>query len=413
MKNRENPPVFTRKYFYTSISIFSFAAVALYGAPIFLQTVYEPSVQKNESAAVQGAAPQEIKKLEATHLKTPTPTRAVYMTSCVAGTPNLRKRLVTLIEETELNSVVIDIKDYSGNIAFPTDNLLFKGAVGITCRVNDMREFIALLHEKGIYVIGRITVFQDPFFAKKRPDLAVQKESDKTIWKDYKGISFIDAGAEEYWDYIVALSHESYAIGFDELNFDYVRFPSDGNMRDIYYPWSEERIIADPNFGKAYVLKEFFMYLHGALKDPRVRKGQLVLSADLFGMTTTNTDDLNIGQVIEFAEPYFDYIAPMVYPSHYPKGFNGYQNVNAYPYEIVNFSMSRASTRLLAASSTPLKLRPWLQDFDYPVAYTPEMVRTQIQAVYDAGLDSWMLWNPTNIYTRSALEPLLDIVPIQ
>src|SRR3989338_2630964 len=169
-------------------------------------------------------------------------------------------------------------------------------------------------------------------------------------------------------------------------------------MRDIYYPWSEERLIADPKLGKAHVLKEFFAHLHEALADTGA-----VLSADLFGMVTTNTDDLNIGQVLEFAEPYFNFIAPMVYPSHYPKGFNGYQNVNAYPYEIVKFSLDRASIRLESASSTRDKLRPWLQDFNYPVPYTAEMVRTQIQETYDAGIESWMLWSPSNKYTRSAL----------
>lgn len=388
---------------YISAGLFFCAAFIAIGIPFFLKTTYESDGNK-ESAAVSQSALQE-EKPPVVHLKTPKPLRAIYMTSCVAGTSNLRKRLVSLIDETELNAVVIDIKDYSGNIAFYTDVPKLNEAVGITCRVADMKEFIAALHEKQIYVIGRITVFQDPFFAKKRVDLAVQKESDKTIWKDHKGISYIDAGAKEYWDYIVLLSKKSYEIGFDELNFDYVRFPSDGNMRDIYYPLSEERVIADSNFGKASVLKEFFSYLHLALKETGA-----VLSADLFGMSTTNTDDLNIGQVIEFAEPYFDYIAPMVYPSHYPKGFNGYQNVNAYPYEIVNFSMNRAALRLLAASSTPEKLRPWLQDFDYPVPYTADMVRTQIQAVYDAGLDSWMLWDPSNIYTREALSA--DIVDV-
>ncbi len=403
----------SKKYFYAGVSVFSFAVIVVYGVPFFLKTIYEPGAQKNESAVLQSAA-LEVKKPEAVHLKTPEAVRAAYMTSCVAGTPNLRKRLVALVDETELNSIVIDIKDYSGNIAFKTETPKLKEAVGITCTVKDMKEFIELLHEKGIYVIGRITVFQDPFFAKKHVNLAVQKESDKTIWKDYKGISYVDAGAREYWDYIIALSREAYDLGFDELNYDYIRFPSDGNMRDIYYPLSEDRILADPNLGKAYVIKEFFAYLHAALKDKTLYKGQLpILSADLFGMVTTNTDDLNIGQVIEFAEPYFDYIAPMVYPSHYPKGFNGYQNVNAYPYEIVNFSMSRASARLLAASSTKEKLRPWLQDFDYPVPYTSEMVRTQMQAVYDAGLDSWMLWDPTNQYTRSALQPMLDVAPVR
>ena len=376
-------------------------AVGIFAISVLLPTVYEVNTEE-ELAAVE-ALEKEVpipKEPPVTHLNTPEFVRALYMTSCIAGTPSLRKRLVSIAEETEVNAFVIDIKDYSGNIAFSTKDPRFKDAEGLTCTVGDMREFISVLHKKDIYVIGRVTVFQDPHFAKKHPDIAVKKESDKTTWKDYKGISFIDAGAREYWDYIVELSRESYNIGFDELNFDYIRFPSDGNMRDIYYPVSEEVVLADPDFGKARVVKDFFAYLHNGLKDTGA-----VLSADMFGMVATNSDDLNIGQTIEFAEPYFDYIAPMVYPSHYPKGFNGYQKVNAYPYEIVKFSMDQAVKKLYAASSTPEKLRPWLQDFDYPIQYTPEMVLAQIQAVYDAGLDSWMLWDPTNQYTREILLP--------
>lgn len=388
-----------KQYLYIGVGFFSFVGVLFFLVPIFFETVYEPSKESEELAAVETVISHEERKPPVVHLKTPKPLKAIYMTSCVAGTPSLRGRLVSLIDETELNAVVVDIKDYSGNIAFKTNDPLFEGAEGITCRIADLPDFIRTLHEKNIYVIGRITVFQDPYFAKRRPDLAVQKESDRTVWKDYKGLSFIDVGAREYWDYIVALSKKSYEIGFDELNFDYIRYPSDGNMKDIYYPWSEERVLADLRFGKANVLKEFFAYLNDRLKDVGV-----VTSADLFGMSMTNADGLNIGQILEFAEPYFDYIAPMVYPSHYPKGFNGYQNVNAYPYEIIKFSMDRGVSRLRAASSTPEKLRPWLQDFDYPVPYTEEMVRVQIQATYDAGLDSWMLWDPSNQYTASVLK---------
>jgi len=201
------------------------------------------------------------------------------------------------------------------------------------------------------------------------------------------------------WDYTVALARESYNIGFDELNFDYIRFPSDGNMQDIYFPFSENDIITDPDFGKAKVIKSFFAYLDEGLSDTGA-----VLSADLFGMTTTNKDDLNIGQLIEDADSHFEYIAPMVYPSHYPPTFNGYQNPALMPYEVVKFSMEEGIKRLIAASSTPLKLRPWLQDFDLGAIYDEEKVRAQKQAVYDAGLTSWMLWDPAVQYTRSALD---------
>lgn len=356
----------------------------------------EPNVECMDEALCSGDDEEE--KIIITHIPTPEAVRGVYMTACVAATPSFRDRLINLIEETELNSVIVDIKDYTGTISIDIQDKSLAGLNGNGCRIGDVREWINSLHEKEIYVIGRITVFQDPYFSKLRPDLAVKRMSDKSvIWKDWKGISYIDPGAEEMWKYMVRLGNESYNVGFDELNFDYIRFPSDGNMQDIYFPFSEERVIADPDYGKADVIRDFFEYLDEKLNE---EVPDAVLSADLFGMTATNYDDLNIGQVLEYAEPYFDYLSPMVYPSHYPRGFNGYMNVNAYPYEIVKFSMDRAVERLIAASSTPSKMRPWLQDFDYPVTYTPEMVRTQIQAVYDAGLNSWMMWDASNKYTR-------------
>ena len=149
---------------------------------------------------------------------------------------------------------------------------------------------------------------------------------------------------------------------------------------------------------KREVIRSFFSFL-----EENLRPTGVFLSADLFGMTTTNKDDLNIGQVLEYALPYFDYIDPMVYPSHYPPNFNGYADPNKYPYEVVKFSMDKAVARAIAASTTPDKLRPWLQDFDYGGNYDIAEVKAQIKATYDSGLDSWMLWSPSNVYTRGAL----------
>jgi hypothetical protein len=226
-------------------------------------------------------------------------------------------------------------------------------------------------------------------------------------------------GARPFWDYIISIATSSHAIGFDEINFDYIRFPSDGNMQDIAFPYTG----ATP---KKEMLRQFFKYL-----DEKLVGTKIVTSADIFGMTTTNTDDLNIGQILEHALLYFDYVSPMVYPSHYPPKFNGWPDPNKVPYEIIKFSMDSAvaranflkkeisaTTTVLAngtiGTTTPdarlvkrvnqLQLRPWLQDFDYPVHYTPEMVRKQIQATYDAGLTSWMMWDPGNTYTKEALE---------
>jgi hypothetical protein len=402
--NRDKSSGYAKTLMIVGLAAAGFFSVSYFGIPRTATINYNDSGASpifntgNSQDSQSGTDEKHEEIFVATHIETPEAVKALYMTSWVAGTADFRNKLVKLIDETEINSVVIDIKDYSGKVAFEVHDPLIKEIGSQEIRIPDIRQFIKMLHEKGVYVIGRVSVFQDPHLVGKRSDLAVKRESDGEIWKDYKGISWLDAGSKEVWEYMVALGKESYSNGFDELNFDYVRFPSDGNMNDIYYPFSEEKVLADPDYGKAEVIRDFFAYLSEGLKGSGV-----VLSVDLFGMVTTNPDDLNVGQVLEYAEPYFDYIAPMVYPSHYPRGFNGWQNPNHYPHEIVKFSMDSAVKRLIAASSTPDKLRPWLQDFDYGGNYGVAEVRAQIQAVYDAGLTSWMIWSPSNIYTTEAL----------
>lgn len=387
----------------------------------FIPAASVTSESKEKIDAVSEAAPIEQKESEpaVAHVQIPEAVKALYMTACVVGTKDFRQELVDLVNETEINSIIIDIKDFSGTISFPPQSEELKPAWDAAqCGTSDMREFIASLHEQGIYVIGRITVFQDPFYTARHPELAVQRASDGATWKDHKGLSFIDVSAKPYWDYILKLSRESYALGFDELNFDYVRFPSDGNMKDIHFPQSAAILNAHGALGKQVALEKFFQFLDAELRGdkPADTSVRPIISADLFGMTTTNTDDLNIGQVQERALPYFDYIGPMVYPSHYPNGFNGWSNPNHYPYELMHYVMGEGVRRIdemLAATSTPAdvkakvhrqQLRPWIQDFDYGGDYGPKEVRAQIQATYDVGLTSWMLWAPSNRYTRGALQ---------
>jgi hypothetical protein len=394
---------------------------------------------------IRGGAQDDVNKEPAqpkvTHVSTPPAVRAIYMSQCAATSADFRSNLLALIKDTELNAIVIDVKDYTGTVGFSTIGT--EGVGGKGCVAGDLPEFIKTLHEKNIYVIARITVFQDPLYTSRHPHLAVQSKSNPgTPWKDYKGLSFVDIGAREFWDYIVALSNESFNMGFDELNYDYIRYPSDGPMRDVHFTHSDYS-------NRGAELEQFFRYLSQKVKKADAYGRVPVLSADLFGMTTTNTDDLTIGQVLERTTPYFDYIAPMVYPSHYPPRFNGYPDPNKEVYGVVKFSMD-AAVRRVTATSTPVAglayepiiectpapaappgaagageeietctptgmykkpsrdanvLRPWLQDFDYGGDYGPLEVRAQIQAAYDAGLNSWMLWDPSNRYTREALKP--------
>lgn len=409
-------------------SWFSFQAF-----PMFAVVYNAEEIRMNGDNALGDMPAHEIP----THLKTPQAVKAIYMTQCVFGTPEFRTRLLSSIEGTEINSIVIDIKDYTGTIGFGTDNFHLKDNVSKSCAAYDAKEFIDSLHAKGIYMIGRITVFQDPLYTHAHPELAIKKESSTTtIWKDYKGLSFVDAGAEPFWDYIIELSKEAFDLGFDELNYDYIRFPSDGNMQDIYYPWSNDLVMTEWETGKADIVEGFFAHLSKNMRahtlvsrgeDGVLYKATPILSADLFGMVTTNTDDLNIGQVLERALPYFDYIAPMTYPSHYPAWFNGWENPNHHIYDIVYYSLSHAVERLVSSTTAVITLtggeslstttdifskpvynrevlRPWIQDFDYGGTYGPEEVRAQIKAAYDAGLTSWMLWSPSNEYTIEALE---------
>lgn len=327
-----------------------------------------------------------------THLKTPEPVKALYMSSWVAGNKKLRDNLVTIIDGTEFNSIVIDIKDYTGRISFEVDDPELKKFGSVERRITDMKEFISELHKKNIYVIGRLSTFQDSFLIKTHPEYAVKTKEGK-VWGDYKGVGWLDAGAKPVWEYIASIGKESYAQGFDEINFDYIRFPSDGNMIDISYPYSQGRV-------KSQVLNEFFAFV-----DVYFHEKNIPISADLFGMTTSNHDDLGIGQIIENALVHFDYVAPMVYPSHYPPNFNGIPVPAAKPYEIIQYALTKGSERAVMASTTPSKIRPWLQDFSIGgVKYTPEMVRAQIQATYDVGLTSWMMWNASNVYTVSAYQ---------
>lgn len=393
MKSRET----SSRFIWGSVTALLFFSVSIFILPMLLKRAYtaDGSPVATTTVSTVDSAPAFV----VTHLPTPEPMKAIYMTACVAATPSWRADLKKFVEETELNSVVIDIKDYSGTISIVDESLQASDASG--CKIRDLTEFIGELHEAGIYVIGRITVFQDPYYALRHPDLAVKSKSTGGTWKDRKGLAFIDVGAKPYWDYMVELSNKSYEIGFDELNFDYVRYPSDGDMKDAEYSWTVGTST------KAEMLEGFFSYLYSKLRGVGVKT-----SADLFGLTTLAVDDMGIGQVLERALPYFDYIYPMTYPSHYAWNTGGFGDPVTHPYEIMKYSMDSAVLREQAfnisrglATSTPSKLRPWIQDFDLGTQYGVPEVQAQIKATYDSGLTGWLSWDAANKYTREAYLP--------
>lgn len=359
------------------------------------------------------------------HIKTPVPLKAVYISSWVAGSEDFKNRIKKMIEDTELNAVVIDFKDSTGMLSAETGVPEIDGMGCVEHRIKDVKGLIKEFHDKGVYVIARVAVFQDSCLSKKHPEYAVKRKSDGGIWKDRKGISWVYAGSKDVWDYNVKIARVAYSIGFDEVNLDYIRFPSDGNMKDISYPVTiiADQVVQKPRVNKststasstikiaeaesvdttlntrANILSRFFAYMDKELR--KSGEDRPKISADVFGMVATNTDDLGIGQVLEKILPYVDYISPMVYPSHFASGWNGYVKPATRPYDVIHVSMSKAVARAKAMGQDPKKLRPWLQDFNLGAKYTPEMVKVQMQGTYDSGLDSWMMWDPANKYSST------------
>ena len=327
-----------------------------------------------------------------THIKTPEHVKSIYMSSWVAGTPSIRTRLVNLIDTTELNAVVIDVKDNTGLISWDG-------------RIRDLDTFIDELHAKNIYVIARVAAFQDPLYVKKYPDEAVHSKKTGGIWKDHKGIPWVDTGSKNMWKYIETVSKDSYARGFDEVNLDYIRFPTDGALADMTFPISgKDGVVVD----KPAIVSEFYHYITDSL-----RKDGIPVSGDLFGIImVTKVDIAVLGQDMHTALETFDYVAPMIYPSHFYPGTNGYKDPAANPGPIIAYSMGLgmkiadevASSTGQATSTIRAKYRPWYQDFDMGATYTAEMVRAQIAAGEKLGVDSWMLWDPANKYTPTALK---------
>lgn len=289
--------------------------------------------------------------------------RGVYLT---AWTARKEEKIISLVEDSGINTFVVDIKDYSGRVYFDIlDPLLLEK-----------------LREKGVYLIARVTVFQDPLLASKRPDLAI-KNIDGSLWEDDLGLAWIDPAAKEAWKEYLFVAEKALRFGFDEVNFDYIRFPSDGDLSVAVYPFWNGR-------ERREVIKEFYSYLRENIEGK--------ISASLFGLTTVARNDLGIGQVWEDALPYFDYLSPMIYPSHYASGFLEKENPALYPYEVVFYSLVKAKNR-----SSEAKIRPWLQDFNIGAVYGKEEVYLQKKAVRDALGEEYcgyLLWNPLNVYNE-------------
>jgi hypothetical protein len=309
--------------------------------------------------------------------------RGVYVTSWSAGRPGFLTALLDFTRKAGINALVIDVKDDTGLVSYPSEVPLARQINAGFSKYNPAA-VLNLLREHQLYPIARIVVFKDPLLAAKKPDWAVQDRRGG-IWSDYKGRRWVDPYNHLIWEYNVALAKEAAKWGFREIQFDYVRFTSDGKIKNCLYPAADARTHAE-------VIRDFLSFAYEELKGYGVK-----VSADVFGLTCSVEDDLGIGQQFEYIAENVDVICPMVYPSHYRKGSYQLANPDLDPYETVYRSLEDAKRKCIAVQNEVI-VRPWLQDFSLMSHYSLPQLQAQVRAVEAAGFEEWIFWNPGNRY---------------
>lgn len=322
--------------------------------------------------------------------------KGIHMTAWTTGSKKIRVRFEELFADTELNTAVIDVKEID-DVYIPGVEL--DGKPVYTAAMKDIREYVQFLKDRGVYTVARLVVFHDTKLVKLKPDWAVhssvplpkavEKGFRNDVWVDRKGSAWADPHNTKVWDYNIMIAEKAADLGFQEIQFDYIRFPSDGNVKAALYskPHSQDAAVQS---------------LQGFLSKARERlhKKGVTVSIDVFGLVGSTGDGMGIGQRLKDLLAHVDIISPMMYPSHYYPGEYGLKSPENSPYETIHRSIR--DTRKMMGSHK-VELRPWLQDFSIKVKYTPKMVRDQIEAAEDQGIGEWLLWNPACRYTKEAL----------
>lgn len=322
---------------------------------------------------------------------TPFRPKALYLSMFGIANRGLRESALQLIRDAKLNALVIDVKGDRGLIAFRSANPL-AAAVGAqrTITISDLHALIQSLHQQGLYTIARIVTFKDNPLASQRPDLAVRL-ANGALFRDREGLAWSDPTQKQVRDYNISVAVDAARAGFDEIQFDYVRFPDAPSGKKFANPTTQAT--------RLDAIAAFLGEARQALQPYNV-----YLAVDTFGYVCWNTNDTGIGQRLDRIMPLVDYLSPMLYPSGFQFGIPGYRNPVAHPYEIVRLSLERARVRTGVA---PIRFRPWLQAFkDYAFdrrVFDYDEVANQIRGAAEFGSDGWMLWNPRNTYGGTGL----------
>ncbi len=313
--------------------------------------------------------------------------RGLYVNRFAAQSSKRMRQLIAMADATEINAFVIDIKDEFGINYKTVDPVVVRNA-GKAGAISDLRALLDTLKAHKILAIARIVVFKDSVTARVNPQWTIRK-ADGSAWRDKQGLAWVNPYHRELWDYNIRIAEEVVKLGFGEIQFDYIRFP------EPYKSLPQQVFPDDHGQGKPEALAEFLTFAKG-----RIGKLGVRTTADIFGLVTTLSGALEVGQQWESLSPHADVLLPMVYPSHYPRGAFNLAHPNAEPYKVIFAAINRARER---DEKMGLRLaehvRPWLQAFSLgQPPYGPEQIRAQKQAVYDAGFDGWVLWHPGSKY---------------
>ncbi len=330
------------------------------------------------------------------HTELPDEVRGIYWTAVTAGLELNREYLINFMLEAGLNTVVVDLKLDNGELGFVPNTESLQEFAQDDPVIDDLDAVLGWLGENEIYRIARIPVMRDGAYAILRPDTALRWPGG-SMWTDNIGSLWLDPAAEEVWNYNLELAREAYDRGFDEIQFDYVRFATDGALSSIRYPIYDATLET-----KNDVMARFFEHVGGSLQSE-----EIPVSFDLFGMTCHSTTGFQIGQRLSDVYPYADFISPMVYPSHYEWNFRGLGNPAEHPYEVITASLTEGTEQLetellVPAEEADHKFRPWLQDFDIGATYDTYKIQEQIRATREAGASGWIMWNARNVYEEGA-----------
>lgn len=322
--------------------------------------------------------------------------RGIYVSASKAASSSIDD-LINIAKTTEINAMVIDVKDDSGRITYPMESDLIKEIGSGTKYISNIEELMKTLKDEGVYTIARIVAFKDPFLGNKRPDLAIIN-NDGSIYGGNE--SWLNPYNKESWEYLLEVSKQAAAIGFDEIQFDYIRFPTGKDINKAKFPGAGDR-------SKEDIILEFTKYAYESLKPLGV-----MVSADVFGaIISSDTDGAIVGQNYSEMARYLDYICPMIYPSHFGEGNYGVAYPDLEPYNIIKKVLDHSQEKLsiIPEGEHCAIIRPWLQDFtaswikNYQ-KYGGKEVREQINGVYAAGYDEWLLWNASNKYSVDGLD---------